>query len=56
MTAAKPQIIAWVTRVKKPAVDGNQVISDFIKYASEQNKIYNPIVSLRETLEFNSLT
>ena len=42
MTAAKPQIIAWVTRVKKPAVDGNQVISDFVNYASEYNTIYNP--------------
>ena len=29
MAAAKPQIKAWVTRVKKPGVDGDQVISDF---------------------------
>ena len=35
IVAAKPQINAWVTRVKKPGVDGDQVISDFKKYASE---------------------
>ena len=42
MADAKPQINSWVMKGKKLGVDGNQVISDFIKYASEQNKIYNP--------------
>ena len=34
-TAARPQIDAWVARANKLGVDGNKVISDFIKYASE---------------------
>ena len=34
-TAARPQIDAWVAKANKLGVDGNKVISDFIKYASE---------------------
>ena len=29
MADAKPQINVWLTGVKKPGVDGDQVISDF---------------------------
>jgi len=35
IVAAKQKINAWGTRVKKPGVDGDQVISDFKKYACE---------------------
>ena len=31
MVDAKPQINVWLTGVKKPGVDGDQVISDFKK-------------------------
>ena len=31
--AGQPQIDAWVARAKKIGVDGNKVISDFIKVA-----------------------
>ena len=31
MADAKPQINVWLTGVKKPGVDGDQVISDFKK-------------------------
>ena len=33
--AGRPQIDAWLARAKKIGVDGNKVISDFIKNASE---------------------
>ena len=42
MVDAKPQINYWVKKAKNLGVDSNQVISDFVNYASEYNTIYNP--------------